>query len=173
MEDRFAARLKLAEMPRNSSKVRIKHRCDLTGRSRSVYRKFRLPSVAVWGRVARRVGNARAYAAACLLLAVAVAASVLSPGVAGIIVSALLLGGTLMGLTALGLIEARRLSLGDPRRTLAVMTASFGLGQIVGPTVAGVLHDATGSFLAPSLWAVGALLVAAMLTLVPAHPAPA
>ena len=34
MEDRFAARLKLAEMPRNSSKVRIKHRCDLTGRSR-------------------------------------------------------------------------------------------------------------------------------------------
>ena len=34
MEDRFAARLKLAELPRNSAKVRIKHRCDLTGRSR-------------------------------------------------------------------------------------------------------------------------------------------
>jgi predicted MFS family arabinose efflux permease len=131
------------------------------------------PSVAVWGRVARRVGNARAYAVACLMLAVGVAASVLSPGIAGIIVSALLLGGTLMGLTALGLIEARRLSLGDPRRTLAVMTASFGLGQIVGPTVAGVLHDATGSFLVPSLWAVGALLVAALLTLVPSHHAPA
>lgn len=47
MEDRFAARLKLAEMPRNSSKVRIKHRCDLTGRSRSVYRKFRLSRIAL------------------------------------------------------------------------------------------------------------------------------
>jgi predicted MFS family arabinose efflux permease len=129
------------------------------------------PSVAVWGLVARRLGNARAYAVACLLLAVGVSASVLSPGIAGIIVSAVLLGGTLMGLTALGLIEARRLSLGDPRRTLAVMTASFGLGQIIGPTVAGVLYDATGSFLMPSLWAAGALLVAAMLTLVPAHHA--
>jgi small subunit ribosomal protein S14 len=47
MEDRFAARLKLAELPRNSSKVRIKHRCDLTGRSRSVYRKFRLSRIAL------------------------------------------------------------------------------------------------------------------------------
>jgi len=47
MEDRFAARLKLAEMPRNSAKVRIKHRCDLTGRSRSVYRKFRLSRIAL------------------------------------------------------------------------------------------------------------------------------
>jgi small subunit ribosomal protein S14 len=47
MEDRFAARLKLAEMPRNSSTVRIKHRCDLTGRSRSVYRKFRLSRIAL------------------------------------------------------------------------------------------------------------------------------
>ena len=47
MEDRFAARLKLAELPRNSSKVRIKQRCDLTGRSRSVYRKFRLSRIAL------------------------------------------------------------------------------------------------------------------------------
>lgn len=47
MEERFAAVLKLAELPRNSSKVRIKHRCDLTGRSRSVYRKFRLSRIAL------------------------------------------------------------------------------------------------------------------------------
>jgi small subunit ribosomal protein S14 len=47
MEERFAARLKLAELPRNSSKVRIKHRCDLTGRSRAVYRKFRLSRIAL------------------------------------------------------------------------------------------------------------------------------
>ena len=47
LEDRFAARLKLAEMPLNSSKVRINHRCDLTGRSRSVYRKFRLSRIAL------------------------------------------------------------------------------------------------------------------------------
>jgi small subunit ribosomal protein S14 len=41
-EDRFAARLKLAEMPRNSSPTRIRNRCELTGRARGVYRKFKL-----------------------------------------------------------------------------------------------------------------------------------
>jgi small subunit ribosomal protein S14 len=47
MEERFAARMKLAELPRNSSKVRVKNRCELTGRSRSVYRKFRLSRIAL------------------------------------------------------------------------------------------------------------------------------
>lgn len=41
-EERFAARLKLAEMPRNSSAVRIRNRCELTGRARGYYRKLRL-----------------------------------------------------------------------------------------------------------------------------------
>jgi small subunit ribosomal protein S14 len=42
MEERFAAQIKLAEMPRNSSKVRIRNRCELTGRSRGFYRKLRV-----------------------------------------------------------------------------------------------------------------------------------
>jgi small subunit ribosomal protein S14 len=41
-EERFAARIKLAEMPRNSSPVRIRNRCELTGRARGYYRKVRM-----------------------------------------------------------------------------------------------------------------------------------
>ena len=41
-EERFAARLKLASLPRNGSAVRIRNRCELTGRPRGVYRKFKL-----------------------------------------------------------------------------------------------------------------------------------
>ncbi|MBA4172189.1 MAG: 30S ribosomal protein S14 [Hyphomicrobium sp.] len=41
-EERFAARIKLAELPRNSSKTRIRNRCELTGRSRGFYRKLKL-----------------------------------------------------------------------------------------------------------------------------------
>jgi small subunit ribosomal protein S14 len=41
-EDRFAAVLKLAVVPRNSSKVRIRNRCELTGRPRATYRKFKM-----------------------------------------------------------------------------------------------------------------------------------
>ena len=47
MEERFAARLKLAELPRNASPVRVRNRCDLTGRSRAYYRKFRMSRIAV------------------------------------------------------------------------------------------------------------------------------
>jgi small subunit ribosomal protein S14 len=46
-EERFAARLKLAEMPRNSAAVRIRNRCELTGRPRGYYRKFRLSRIAL------------------------------------------------------------------------------------------------------------------------------
>ena len=47
MEERFAAALKLAEMPRNSAKVRIRNRCELTGRPRAFYRKVRLSRIAL------------------------------------------------------------------------------------------------------------------------------
>lgn len=42
IEERFAATQKLAEMPRNSARVRQRNRCELTGRPRGYYRKFRL-----------------------------------------------------------------------------------------------------------------------------------
>lgn len=44
-EERFAARLKLAELPRNSSKTRVRNRCELTGRPRGVYRKLKLSRI--------------------------------------------------------------------------------------------------------------------------------
>jgi small subunit ribosomal protein S14 len=46
-EERFAAHMKLAKLPRNSSKTRIHHRCDLTGRSKGYYRKLKLSRIAL------------------------------------------------------------------------------------------------------------------------------
>lgn len=46
-EERFAARLKLAELPRNGAAVRVRNRCELTGRPRGVYRKFKLSRIAL------------------------------------------------------------------------------------------------------------------------------
>ena len=45
-EERFEARLKLSQLPRNSSKNRIRNRCLITGRPRGVYRKFGLSRIA-------------------------------------------------------------------------------------------------------------------------------
>jgi predicted MFS family arabinose efflux permease len=121
------------------------------------------PSVALWTRIATSLGASRAFALACLVEAIGVAASVVWQTEPGIFLSAVLVGGTFMGLTALGLIQARTLAAGDPRRVLAYMTAAFGTGQIIGPAFAGVLSDRLGNFTVPSIAAVSALIVAALL----------
>lgn len=46
-EERFAARLKLAKLPRNSAPSRVHNRCDLTGRPKGYYRKLRLSRIAL------------------------------------------------------------------------------------------------------------------------------
>jgi small subunit ribosomal protein S14 len=53
LEDRFDARLRLAELPRNSSPVRYRNRCDVTGRPRAVYRKLKMSRIAL-----RELGSA-------------------------------------------------------------------------------------------------------------------
>jgi small subunit ribosomal protein S14 len=52
IEERFRATLKLAEMPRNGSKTRIRNRCEVTGRPRAFYRKLKMSRVAL-----RQLGN--------------------------------------------------------------------------------------------------------------------
>jgi small subunit ribosomal protein S14 len=47
MEDRFAATLKLAELPRNSSPSRIHNRCEVTGRPKAFYRKLKMSRIAL------------------------------------------------------------------------------------------------------------------------------
>ena len=47
MEERFAATIKLAEMPRNSSATRIKNRCEISGRPHAVYRKTKMSRIAI------------------------------------------------------------------------------------------------------------------------------
>jgi small subunit ribosomal protein S14 len=44
-EERFDAQLRMAELPRNTNPTRIRNRCELTGRSRAVYRRFKLSRV--------------------------------------------------------------------------------------------------------------------------------
>ena len=47
LEERFKAQMKLSKLPRNSSKIRIKNRCEITGRSHGVYRKLKISRIAL------------------------------------------------------------------------------------------------------------------------------
>ncbi len=121
------------------------------------------PSAALWGWAGARWGALRAYGPACLLEAVGVAAGGLWPTPAGALLASVLLGGTFMGVTALGFAAAGALAPGQQRRSFALMTAGFGVGQIAGPVAAGWLLDRTGSFAPPSLIAAAALAGAAVI----------
>ena len=47
LEERFNAQMKLSKLPRNSSKNRVKNRCEITGRSHGVYRKLKISRIAL------------------------------------------------------------------------------------------------------------------------------
>jgi MFS family permease len=128
-----------------------------------------IPSVAFWNHLSSRWGTLNTFAIACLIEAIGVAASLIESAVVGVLLAAVFLGGTFMGLTALGLTAARKFSTGDPRRNIALMTAAFGTGQIVGPALAGVMADQLGGFIAPTLAAAISLVIAASLALWARH----
>lgn len=122
-----------------------------------------IPSVALWTLIAARTSIATAFVLACLLEAVGVVSSVLWISPTGVFVSAILLGGTFMGLTALGLAGVRQSAPDRGHRPLALASASFGIGQMIGPLAAGLIADRTGGFLLPSLLAAGALMLGATI----------
>ncbi|MGH7042683.1 MAG: YbfB/YjiJ family MFS transporter [Acetobacteraceae bacterium] len=124
-----------------------------------------VPSVALWTVLARRFGLGGAFALAALVEALGVLASVVWQSTAGVFAASVLVGGTFMGLTALGLVRGRELARGDARRVLGLMTSAFGLGQILGPSFAGALSDRLGSFTVPSIVAAATLVAAAALAM--------
>jgi predicted MFS family arabinose efflux permease len=127
-----------------------------------------LPSVAFWSWIGRRTGNPIAFALACLVEATGVTITVLVADPAAVLVAAVMVGGTFVCITAVGLFIATDLASSygaDPRRMIALVTGIFGIGQMVGPAFAGYVADITGTFTAPSLIAAGALVIGAGLAM--------
>lgn len=122
-------------------------------------------SLAFWKRPQRRLGLLGGYRAALVLEAIGVAATVILPMPFSVLVGGVLLGATFMVITAYGLQLGRAMAPESPRRSLATMTAAFGVGQIVGPLASGWLAAGSGSYLLPSLMAAAILAIAALVTL--------
>ncbi|WP_411032996.1 YbfB/YjiJ family MFS transporter [Shinella sp. BYT-45] len=121
-------------------------------------------SLAAWKPAERRYGVAAVYVLAILVETAGVAATVTLPFPLSALAGGALLGLTFMVITAYGLQLGRVLASQSPRRVLALMTAAFGVGQILGPLGAGFLAARTGSYVLPSLAAAGILLLAAAVT---------
>jgi MFS family permease len=113
-------------------------------------------------------GNRVAWICSHFVMALGVAAPVFWPGVGGILLAALCVGGTFVVITMVGLQEARTVVASEgnanPARLMAAMTAAFAAGQIAGPLVVSLLVGA-GGFSAALLIACAALVAGAVLLL--------
>ena len=118
-------------------------------------------SVWVWNPVLRRAGPFSSLALSLIALAGGVAGSVILPTPIGPLIGGLLLGLTIMVITAFVFQAGRQLLPQSPRRMMAITTAAFGIGQIVGPLIAGYLADISGNFTSATLLAAGGLVVGA------------
>ena len=123
------------------------------------------PSTVLWTRVASRVGSVAALVAAYAGQATGILLPAVSDAKWAAACSALLFGGTFVGIAALTLTYAREVT-GGRRSGLAIglLTAAFGVGQVLGPLVAAALAGETGVFgpalvLASAAVALGALLL--------------
>ena len=116
-----------------------------------------------------RYGNRAAWIASHLVMALGVAAPVFWPGIGGIVLAALCVGGTFVVITMVGLQEARTLAAArrdaDAARLIAAMTAAFAAGQIAGPLCVSLIVSAGGGFSAALLIACGVLIAGALLLL--------
>jgi MFS family permease len=111
----------------------------------------------------RIVGNRRLWMCSALAMSLGVASPLLLRGLPGIVVAAVLVGGTFMVITMAGMQEARRVVGGHASVLIAAMTAAFAAGQIAGPLIVSTIVDREG-FSAALLFAC-ALLVASAIAL--------
>lgn len=124
-----------------------------------------IPSNYFWLRVAQATDPYRAMTAAFIAEAIGVIAAVSGSSLALVMLGAVLLGGTFVAITALGLTTGRLLARGDSGPVVARMTAAFGLGQIIGPGLGGWLAERSGSFVLPSAVAALALVAGAAMVM--------
>jgi predicted MFS family arabinose efflux permease len=136
-----------------------------------------MPSTVVWSRIGAALGKDKALVIALTVLMIGTVAPLAAPNALGVALAAIALGGSFMGATALANALGHQLAPHRSHVAIGRLTTVFGIGQIIGPAVAGALIGATGSYRLPLIVA-GAVLGASALvmacgSLLSAHPAAA
>lgn len=123
------------------------------------------PSCYLWHFAHRRLGTSRAMAINLLVQAFGVSLPVFSSAAAAHMLSAILVGGTFLGVVTIAMPAAQRISRATGSNLMAQLTVVYSLGQIAGPLLASALFGMTQSFNAALVTASAALCVAAAISL--------
>ena len=122
-----------------------------------------IPSTIFWPHLARRIGNKQALLAAYALQAAGILVSARADSIAEVLFAAVTFGGTFLGIVALTLAEGKLRMGREGGRAAAFLTASFSVGQVLGPIIAGRLADRQDGFALPLLLASASIILGGVL----------
>lgn len=123
------------------------------------------PSCYFWHRLHLRFGTRAALRANLLAQAFGVVLPIMLPNVAGFLGSALIVGGTFMGTVTIAMPAAKKVFHTINFNLIAIMTAAYGVGQIIGPLLASTLYSRSGTFSSSLVAAAMGLVLSAVFTL--------
>ena len=123
-----------------------------------------IPSCFIWRILSTRLGYSQALSLNLLVQGIGISMILLTSSPGAILMSALILGGTFMGTVIIALPFARQLQTPANINIIALMTLTYGLGQISGPVITAMISTYSGAFDLAVISASGALFVAAVLS---------
>lgn len=121
-----------------------------------------IPSCIIWSTLAKKQGFVKSLIFSMILQALGIALPVFWLSQTSLMVSALLFGATFMGITTLATTLARQMSPTNSSRIIGYLTAIYAVGQMTGPTIAGVLASFTQSYNAALIGAASVVLIGAI-----------
>ncbi|MGE7759685.1 YbfB/YjiJ family MFS transporter [Peribacillus sp. NPDC097895] len=124
-----------------------------------------IPSCLICSLLAKKWGNIKSLVLAMALQSLGIAMPVIWMSKTSFVISALLFGATFMGITTLATTLGREMNSSESSRTIGILTAIFAIGQLIGPTLAGVLSSFTHDFNAAFIGAACVVFFGAILLL--------
>jgi predicted MFS family arabinose efflux permease len=122
-----------------------------------------IPSCIIWSTLAKKWGFVKSLVFSMILQSIGIALPVFWLTQSGLIISALLFGATFMGITTLTTTLARQMSPSNSSRIIGYLTAIYAAGQMIGPTIAGMLSSYTQSFNSALIGAASVVFIGAVL----------
>jgi predicted MFS family arabinose efflux permease len=122
-----------------------------------------IPSCIIWSTLAKKSGFVKTLVFSMILQSIGIALPVFWLTQSSFIISALLFGATFMGITTLATTLARHMSPSNSSRIIGYLTATYAAGQMIGPTIAGILSSYTQSFNSALIGAATVVFIGAVL----------
>ncbi|MDQ1002586.1 putative MFS family arabinose efflux permease [Neobacillus niacini] len=122
-----------------------------------------IPSCIIWSTLAKKWGFVKSLVFSMILQSIGIALPVFWLTQSSLMVSALLFGATFMGITTLATTLARQMSPSNSSRIIGYLTAIYAAGQMIGPTIAGILSSYTQSFNSALIGAASVVFIGSVL----------